>query len=361
MDVSTVELREGRLPLVVSPKEGSDSVHFLKSWISANKEWLDVKLLEYGAILFQGFAVRDGVEFEEVVQRYNPELCDEYRGTSPRTQVPGTKYVFTASEFPKTYPIPQHLEMSFLPSPPRRLFFCCLEAPTTAGGETCLCDYRMVYETMDPSIRQQFEDKGVKHVRNYHRKKSPGLLADPTMTKGWEEVFGMSSRADVEAELSREGQGFTWRGDDELQIVNKTEAVEKHPQTGDKIWFNHLMVFHWSIFSAEYYRVFRRLGNIRYLLYSWVAWLLRFFFLDLRGPDKVGFHTFFGDGSSIPQGHVTHVHDVVHRNMVFNRWQRGDVLMIDNFRVSHGRQPYTGQRKVVVAWSQPTKRPSLET
>ena len=44
-----------------------------------------------GAILFQGFAVRDGVEFEEVVQRYNPELCDEYRGTSPRTQVPGTK------------------------------------------------------------------------------------------------------------------------------------------------------------------------------------------------------------------------------------------------------------------------------
>ena len=48
MDVSTVELREGRLPLVVSPKEGSDSVHFLKSWISANKEWLDVKLLEYG-------------------------------------------------------------------------------------------------------------------------------------------------------------------------------------------------------------------------------------------------------------------------------------------------------------------------
>jgi hypothetical protein len=43
--------------------------------------------------------------------------------------------------------------------------------------------------------------------------------------------------------------------------------------------------------------------------------------------------------------------------MVFSRWQRGDVLLIDNFSTSHGRQPtYDKGRKVAVAWSDPLKK-----
>ncbi|MDF5808063.1 TauD/TfdA family dioxygenase [Pseudomonas aeruginosa] len=30
-------------------------------------------------------------------------------------------------------------------------------------------------------------------------------------------------------------------------------------------------------------------------------------------------------------------------------WERGDVLMLDNFISVHGREPYTGERKVLVA------------
>ena len=33
-----------------------------------------------------------------------------------------------AAEVPVNYPIAQHLEMSFLPAPPRQLFFGCLKA-----------------------------------------------------------------------------------------------------------------------------------------------------------------------------------------------------------------------------------------
>ena len=44
-----------------------------------------------GAILFRGFHVNEGVKFQDVVQQYNPELSDQYRGTSPRKLVPGTK------------------------------------------------------------------------------------------------------------------------------------------------------------------------------------------------------------------------------------------------------------------------------
>jgi len=69
--------------------------------------------------------------------------------------------VFTASELPAFFPIPQHLEMSFLPAPPKNLFFCCLEPPTSLGGETCLCDYKAVYDQLDPQIREEFEKKKV--------------------------------------------------------------------------------------------------------------------------------------------------------------------------------------------------------
>ena len=71
------------------------------------------------------------------------------------------QYVFTASELPPFFPIPQHIEMSFLPAPPRKLFFCCLEAPTSTGGETCLCDFKKVYDQLDPKVRETFEEKGV--------------------------------------------------------------------------------------------------------------------------------------------------------------------------------------------------------
>ena len=34
--------------------------------------------------------MREAIEFQGVIQQYNPDLSAEYRGTSPRKQQPGT-------------------------------------------------------------------------------------------------------------------------------------------------------------------------------------------------------------------------------------------------------------------------------
>ena len=127
---------------------------------------MEPPLFFLGAVLFRGFRVETGRQFQTVVQQYCPSLSDAYRGTSPRRLVDGTRYVFSASELPPSYPIPQHIEMSFLPAPPRFLFFCCLEAPTSVGGETSLCDFRKVYQQLDPAVRRDFEQKRVKILRD---------------------------------------------------------------------------------------------------------------------------------------------------------------------------------------------------
>ena len=88
----------------------------------------------------------------------------------------------------------------------------------------------------------------------------------------------------------------------------------------------------------EYYRIYKRTGWIRYYLLSWVAWLAKLILLYFLGPMNVGFHTKFGDGSEIPERYQRHLRDILWRNMVFNRWELGDLVMIDNFRISHGRQ-----------------------
>lgn len=43
--------------------------------------------------------------------------------------------------------------------------------------------------------------------------------------------------------------------------------------------------------------------------------------------------------------------DAVWKHLVVIPWQRGDVIAIDNYAVSHGRLPYAGPRNVAVAWA----------
>mmetsp|Transcript_30355 Transcript_30355/g.54923 ORF Transcript_30355/g.54923 Transcript_30355/m.54923 type:complete len:112 (+) Transcript_30355:81-416(+) len=72
---------------------------------------------------------------------------------------------------------------------------------------------------------------------------------------------------------------------------------------------------------------------------------------------KMGLNTTFGDGTPISIMEMHEIRTVVHKHMVYNRCELGDILCIDNFAVSHGRQPtnYHGS-KVVVAWSHALKK-----
>jgi len=41
--------------------------------------------------------------------------------------------------------------------------------------------------------------------------------------------------------------------------------------------------------------------------------------------------------------------EVYRQSAVNFPWQEGDILMPDNMLTAHGRNPFTGQRKIVVA------------
>ena len=80
----------------------------------------------------------------------------------------------------------------------------------------------------------------VTYIRNYNGKKT--LLTDPTMLKGWKDVFDTSDKSVVEEECRKNCLDYKWKENGGLRLVNTETAVEKHPVTGDKVWFNHLGV-----------------------------------------------------------------------------------------------------------------------
>ena len=77
------------------------------------------------------------------------------------------------------------------------------------------------------------------YSRNYNGHKT--FLTDPTMLKGWQEVFETDSKEEVEEELRSTGQEFSW-DKDHLKIVGRETAVETHSVNGKKTWFNHAAV-----------------------------------------------------------------------------------------------------------------------
>jgi alpha-ketoglutarate-dependent taurine dioxygenase len=343
--------RIGPLPLVLKPERPASppSAGHLAAWIEARRPFLEERLLRHGAILLRGFPIGDPADFERAIRGISPDLKRDYLGTSPRDAL--TPYVFSASELPPFYPIPQHCEMSFLPEPPARLFFGCLVAPGGPGGETPLVDFGKVYRDLDARVRDRFLSKGVRIIRNYAGPEG-GSRFDLWKLKRWDEMFGTTDRSAVEARCRANGFRFTWRPGGLLRLEHEQPAARPHPVSGEPVWFNHSQVFHLSAAPDEYRRIVdKRLDFIEVKILARVASTMVALKRRLVRTEDQAMHCTFGDGEEIPDRAMDAVRDAIWSNMVFFPWRRGDVLVIDNARIAHGRMPYRGPRKIVVAWS----------
>jgi hypothetical protein len=344
------------LPLVITPRSDS-SLDFLSSWLEINRSFVNDMLTKYGAVLVRGFNIDSSSDFEKATLSLQPNLNNCYRGTSPRNLQKGTSFVFSAAEVPANYPIAQHLEMSFLPAPPRHLYFSCMKAPTSSGGETALCDFRQVYRDLDPQLRQKLFDKGIRYTRT-QKKVGSYFTFDVSDMVGWPEIYDTSDKEEVEKLCAKEGTPVQWEGPNKDTFVSITQSqpFQVHPITKEPVWFNHIQVFHWTTFPMELFYSFRRTLDPRLLLHCILVSIFCIINYGILG-NRMSLETTFGDGTPISVREMQLIRSTIHTNLVFNRWSKGDILCLDNFSTSHGRQPtYDRGRKVVVAWSEPFEK-----
>lgn len=296
------------LPLVIEPTV--DAVDLVE-WAGLNRAWVDEQLHQHGALLFRGFEVDSVSKFEGLALKVCDEIYDEngeHVMVSANVAVP----VF----YPSDQQLLWHNENSFNHLWPTRILFCCVEPPSS-GGETPIVDSRKVFARLPAEIRDAFVSKGVMYQRNY----GDGLGLD------WQTVFKTSDPERVE-ELCRENRmEFQWKPGDRLRTRCIRPAVIRHPATGDVSWFNQGQHWHISCLDQQ-----TRLS-------------LEGLFADEDLPRNL----YYGDGSPIADEHMAAILEVYRELEVSFPWQRGDVMMVDNVLAAHGRNPFAGPRKILVA------------
>ncbi|MEH0974322.1 TauD/TfdA family dioxygenase [Micromonospora sp. CPCC 205546] len=267
------------------------------------------------ALVFRGFGVRPET-LDPVMDLLLPRRLAYVHGNSPRTKV--GRNVYTSTEYPARYTISMHNELSYAARwPARLLFFCQIAAET--GGATPVVDAELWLDLLDPQLRADFAG-GLRYQQNLHDGMGLG--------KSWRDTFETDSRDEVEEFLAGAGATWEWTADG-LRVIQLRPATLRHPVTGAEVWFNQADQWHPAGLDDDIARVMTQ----------------------VMGPDELPQSVTFADGSPIPDEYVTQIRDRGLEAAVDVDWRVGDLLLIDNVLTAHGRRPYTGDRRVLVAMS----------
>ncbi|MEV4711691.1 TauD/TfdA family dioxygenase [Micromonospora sp. NPDC049374] len=270
-------------------------------------------LVDRKALVFRDFDVTPE-SIDAVFDRLVPNRLPYVHGNSPRTRV--GRNLYTSTEYPQQFTISMHNELSYAHRWPARLAFFC-EKAAESGGATPVLDGALWLGSLDAEVREAFAG-GVRYVQNLHDGFGFG--------KSWQQTFETEDRAAVEEFLGRSEAEWEW-GPDGLRITQHRAAVTTHPVTGATVWFNQADQWHPAGLgdkaSADMYAILE--------------------------PGEFPQHVTFADGSPIPDAYVEHIQRRALDNAVDVDWRAGDVLLIDNVLTAHGRRPFEGTRRVLVA------------
>lgn len=304
------------LPLVLEPATPGIA---LAAWTERNRERVDGLLHRYGALLFRGFDVdpEDGfARFADAVG--SGPLAYTQRSTR---RVQAGRGVYTSTEYPATHSIALHSENAFQYEWPARIMFHSVQVAAT-GGATPIADNVAVYDAIDPEVRDEFVGRGITYLRNLG-----GGLELP-----WQETFQTDDPAVVEAYCRHRGIRWEWKdGGARLKTTQVLPAAIRLRAPERRAWFNQAHLFHASNLAAE----------------------VREALLAAMPEDDLPRHAYFGDGAPIPDEYLANVRAAYAACLVRFPWRRDDVMLLDNLRACHGRDPFTGTRKVLVSMSDP--------
>lgn len=303
------------LPFVI-PLNPEQSINFIEFY-NTNRETIEKTLLKYGAVKFQNIPIKSVGDFQQVTNSISGKFLNYIDGNSPRTKL--TSNIYTSTEYDKSQIITMHNELSYSPLWPSRLYFTCLDLPET-GGETLLADSREILAAMDQGIVEEINRKGVKYIRNLHG----GMGMGPS----WQETFETGDKRDVEKYCRNNGVDYKWNEYGNLSVIYAAKGIILHRESKERLWFNQIDQFHPSQLPPEIYAELQ-------LMYDHVS----------EFPTYVR----FGDDTLISEEMVTRINKTIDTVTVYPKWDMDEFLIVDNERVAHGRNSYTGTRKVLVS------------
>ena len=303
-----VDVRPGKPPVL-----RVDTTDDAPRWAAEHRDALRAAVVEHGSLLVRGLGLRDVAQTDAVFRRLGA-LMPEMEAFAPRRRY--AQGVYSSSRWPPNQPMCMHHELSYLIEFPSLMLFACLIAPTV-GGATTMADSPTVLHALPTELIERFERVGWLLIRNYNDEIGASIA----------EAFGTDDRRAVESYCRANAIKFAWQADGALRTWQRRSAVVRHPRTGQRCWFNQIAFLNeWTI-DPE----------------------VREYLVDTYGDDGLPFNTRFGDGDAIGADVVQLINEVYEANTARERWQAGDLMLVDNVRTAHARERFEGPREVLVA------------
>ncbi len=305
----------------------ADGVHVLQvdapaaeDWAQAHHDAVRRLAAEHGAILLRGLGLGDRAGAVAVLTALGGGLITEREALAARVGLaPG---VYASATWPAREPMCQHHESSYTDPTPGLILLACL-TPAPVGGITGLADASIVLDALPDALVNRFASDGWLLTRTYHE----GIGAS------WVAAFGTDDRTAVGLYCRRHAIEHRWEPDGVLRTRQRRPAVLTHRVTGRRCWFNQVaFLSQWTLHAD-----------------------VREFLLAEYGADDLPFNTAYGDGTPIEQDAVETINAVYEAATRREPWQAGDVMVIDNIATAHSREPYSGDREVLVAFAEPVE------
>lgn len=298
-------------PLII---EASAQESDAAQWIADQRQSLLTQLGSHGAILLRGFNLTTDKDFDTAISAFNLPVFTYEESLSNAVRSNRTKKVFTANEAPAEIEIFLHHEMAQTPVYPSKLFFFCEQAPGS-GGATPLCRSDLLLARMKtrmPEFVSKCQDLGVRYTNVM-----PGTAdAKSGQGRSWKSTLSCENEFQAEQRLAELGYSWEWQKDESLRVTTPVLPAIKTLESGVEVFFNQLIA-------------------------AFMGWK------DARNQKQKSVR--FGDDSEIMESDLQAVAAEAARMTYDLQWQNGDMALVDNFLVMHGRRPFTGQRRVLAS------------
>lgn len=320
-------LPQGGPPLFIDcGPDRFNSVQDLLAWSAEHRATLDELTLAHGAIVLKDSPLRTPDDFDALMAQYPAFEHGYVGGSAPRAKVFGR--AMESTRMAPQFRINLHQEMAYLSHYPSRVAFFAKQ-PAEQGGETIIGDMREFTRRLPDGIAAKLEQHGVRGVRNYAPPGARQGVAEHSDAGSWEEAFGTTDRAEVAATCASMGMEPYWNADGSLSVASYTKAFAVHPTTGE--------------------RFYRTIIHSNYLIYEKYTGETKALVDRLRAIQTLPTGYTLGNGEPLSRDESRVLEKTFEDITVAWPWAAGDVMVLDNLRTAHGRNPFKGERETLVA------------
>jgi alpha-ketoglutarate-dependent taurine dioxygenase len=243
-----------------------------------------------GVLLFRGFAV-DAETFTQFSQKFSQKFLDYTGGAFNRKVINDNPTLLSVNDF--NHEIKLHGEMYYQKNIPAMLWFFCAH-PACQNGETTICDGKRFFEELSQPLKEKLDQSKLKYQVHWEKQ----IWTKQYKTDDFEQLKQICEDNEIHLKINP---------DESVDLHYICPAI--HPSRSGES-----MIFINSLLASK---------NLN--------------------PNGVCFE----DGSQIDDQIMGELNQIAEKITVEVCWQKGDILMVDNTRIMHGRRAFTDRDRAI--------------